>query len=1083
MAIKYEFIVNGVVRKTTYFEVSEGTSMPLDTPSSRCPYDGPGVSDRTYGACGTQWVSVVMQGDMLFRGYRLSDGTCHIKLDGYDGEVVHDPGGINASCPVYVGHYEYYTLWKNATEWNKVATYNGQTTAGNYYVVAKYNVSTGRSWSLKPGQSVLSKMLYARSTSGFEQYGQIRLTNEYTEPTPVAPTYTLSCDNNPSVPTSGTYDGSVDYGYCKNQSNSITCNLYSDSGRTQLITTKYGASGNFYNLAPNTTYYVTSTASNGCQSVSKNCSFTTVASCSISNAMATGWDSGSVRLSVVNGGGAYDPTTTIQIRKCGTTTWKTVATTTTKTVQTITFDGLEARTCYQVRASIKTSAGTYFTTSAYSPLEFTTNNKCVQANVRSIVPSLDESTLEAYTTVCVDWESFSSPVSLHIRYRVKDGYDTTWQQSETLDITEEPSGSSSVSGQHCFVLHDLFPNLTTYEFQVIGLAPQDDCELVTTAQEFTTPMVPEADPVKICDALTYMYELVCQSVKKLYDGNKTIYPNPTTQQLCDPYSRDPDLLTLWSRLLRLYHAIVCLICNMGENALLSGKVGQVFMGEVGWVDLLNTVVDPDDPDADKLVSSDGLLKYLEESIKSVWHYKGTVDVLVNTLDDLADYPDATSAIIASEDKVYKKQGNNWVEDTELAPEDFGVYHINFASDTAFGKVKAESGYYYWQGTWNNLDADLGEVEEQLKAMLDGSKNGLVNSSDTTSTQIMTVDKDEFSCAGLGGELSTRVVAFVTEALDAYNPVYYTVSYTLEDGTVLATQKVVAGSLARTPSQVVPGFTITGWSYNGEPFNFVTPIQENITLVATGEVETFVVSFSMNGGTGTEPADILVPYGTTITLPTAEDVGNNSLKGWMSSDGLKWDNSLRVYSDMELEAQWANTYTVTFNSNGGQPAIYPSQTVLEGGLAVEPEAPVKANVRFMGWYIGSGTPEPLEEIYSLSDVIVNMTPTKPMNYDNPEYLPVFNWYPGNNANRANVSLTPYDHWIVMSAGVNMLNIQFFNPTLETFMTHGTAGAVLYKEDLNNPNATETYIQPMQVLNSNGKLIGEFNIIMYYNNDEE
>lgn len=579
------------------------------------------------------------------------------------------------------------------------------------------------------------------------------LTNPYSEPTPTPPTLNVSCSPSTVSATVGSFSASGNYGYCDNPSNSTKYWLYSNENLTGLVASGSGNSASFSGLSPNSTYYVNVIRGNGCFTREKTCSFTTLTPNTLSDAQATSFDSGCVRVAVTYGGQVYEPTTTVKVRKCKTSTWKTVGTTDTTTVDTVCFDGLEEETCYEVQACTTTTAGTYCS----DILTFTTPKKCVQGTITSTDVVLDEKTWAVEATVCVHWETYSAPATLGVQYRVKGGFDEEWQESELLEIEGPVGEDGKLEGDHCFVLSTLFPNLVEYEMRLHGKTEDGTCDLVTEPTTFITPLVPEPDPVKICETMTYLSELICQSVKKLYDGNKTIYANPTSAELCDPYSENPTQLTLWSRLLRFFHAMNCVLCSMEGLDLNAGKEGQYYVGEIGWVDMLDKVLSDADSQSWRLVTSEAIKAYIDAKLHEVWHYHRAVDYMVGTLDERDKLPeDATSCLVADENKVYIKDGGAWVEAPAAdQPDNFGAYHINYAYKSSFGDVPAESAYYYFEGTWNRLDGAFDGIIEQLKLLEEQAKNVVISDSDK---KVQVVDENfDFNNDGEEG-----VIYFVTE---------------------------------------------------------------------------------------------------------------------------------------------------------------------------------------------------------------------------------------------------------------------------------------------------------------------------------
>ena len=127
--------------------------------------------------------------------------------------------------------------------------------------------------------------------------------------------------------------------------------------------------------------------------------------------------------------------------------------------------------------------------------------------------------------------------------------------------------------------------------------------------------------------------------------------------------------------------------------------------------------------------------------------------------------------------------------------------------------------------------------------------------------------------------------------------------------------------------------------------------------------TYLVNYNANGATdGTVPSDgyHYEPAETVIVLHNTGNLEKTdyTFDGWNTqADGNGTDRAPESTFNMGSEnvtlyAKWTiNTYTVTFNSQGG--SVVSSQTVDHGGKATEPMAPTKTGHTFGGWYKESG----------------------------------------------------------------------------------------------------------------------------------
>jgi uncharacterized repeat protein (TIGR02543 family) len=197
----------------------------------------------------------------------------------------------------------------------------------------------------------------------------------------------------------------------------------------------------------------------------------------------------------------------------------------------------------------------------------------------------------------------------------------------------------------------------------------------------------------------------------------------------------------------------------------------------------------------------------------------------------------------------------------------------------------------------------------------------------------------------------------------FEPIKYTVSYNANGGTGAPNSEQAAYDSTYTLSSTVPtrsGYTFLGWdtnegvttpAYSAGATNRIT-IKGAIALHAIWKANTYTVSFNTDGGTLSGSSSITVTYGSTYgSLPTATKTGY-TFSGWKySSSSITSSTTVSVASNHTLVAAWtANTYTVSFNSDGGSTVSSKSVTYNStyGTLA----GPTKRGYDFGGWYTTS-----------------------------------------------------------------------------------------------------------------------------------
>ena len=143
---------------------------------------------------------------------------------------------------------------------------------------------------------------------------------------------------------------------------------------------------------------------------------------------------------------------------------------------------------------------------------------------------------------------------------------------------------------------------------------------------------------------------------------------------------------------------------------------------------------------------------------------------------------------------------------------------------------------------------------------------------------------------------------------------------------------------------------TTYSFTAGSFNSGAGLQAVFEAIPT-----YTVTVSDDGsGTGSaSPAS--GPEGTEITLSAAPNEGFR-FKEWQVVSGgvtVAAGKFTLGSENVEIKAvfELIPTYTVTFNTNGAD--TVPDQTVLEGGKAAAPDALIRENYVFDGWYRDAG----------------------------------------------------------------------------------------------------------------------------------
>lgn len=116
--------------------------------------------------------------------------------------------------------------------------------------------------------------------------------------------------------------------------------------------------------------------------------------------------------------------------------------------------------------------------------------------------------------------------------------------------------------------------------------------------------------------------------------------------------------------------------------------------------------------------------------------------------------------------------------------------------------------------------------------------------------------------------------------------------------------------------------------------------------------TYTVTYDANGGTGAPSAQTKWA-GETLTLSSAKPTRTGyTFANWLSTAQNKTYAAGAYYgydADTTMRAQWtANTYTVTYNANGGSGAPANQTKTYGVNLTLSSTKPTRANYNFKGW---------------------------------------------------------------------------------------------------------------------------------------
>jgi len=160
-----------------------------------------------------------------------------------------------------------------------------------------------------------------------------------------------------------------------------------------------------------------------------------------------------------------------------------------------------------------------------------------------------------------------------------------------------------------------------------------------------------------------------------------------------------------------------------------------------------------------------------------------------------------------------------------------------------------------------------------------------------------------------------------------------------------------------------GYTFLGWTFEKDGTNYVKSTDiysymSNKTLYAQWVRNSYTVSYNANGGSGV-PAAQTKTHNVDLTLSSVEPTRTGyEFMGWAtnSTDTTAHYQPNGKYvedTDITLYAVWkVNTYTVSYNANGGSGAPVAQTKTHNVDLTLSSVEPTRAGYKFVGWATNS-----------------------------------------------------------------------------------------------------------------------------------
>lgn len=192
-----------------------------------------------------------------------------------------------------------------------------------------------------------------------------------------------------------------------------------------------------------------------------------------------------------------------------------------------------------------------------------------------------------------------------------------------------------------------------------------------------------------------------------------------------------------------------------------------------------------------------------------------------------------------------------------------------------------------------------------------------------------------------------------------DPVYYTVRfYALEGTPVPENQEVIEnGTVTKPADPTREGYHFLGWYVDNDLYDFTAPVTADLIISARWQkIEYVTVTFNLAYEDAPLIDDEIIEKGKTVTEPEEPIREGYNFLGWyLGNNKFNFENV--VSSNVNLTAKWELIiirYDVTFDIGYAEGESPETQSVVEGEVAEEPEMPVRAGYKFLGWYLEDAT---------------------------------------------------------------------------------------------------------------------------------
>lgn len=212
-------------------------------------------------------------------------------------------------------------------------------------------------------------------------------------------------------------------------------------------------------------------------------------------------------------------------------------------------------------------------------------------------------------------------------------------------------------------------------------------------------------------------------------------------------------------------------------------------------------------------------------------------------------------------------------------------------------------------------------------------------------------KEGYTFAGWLPEIPTNVPSSNQTYVAQWTANEYTLTFDVDGGDAIAPLTQTYGSDLVLPIPTKSGFSFLGWysdSGKTELFEEATmSLSKTIYAKWLDASSTSSVTFEVNGGSEIEP--LIVVNGQAVTKPTDPTKSGFTFAGWFTDVELTnaFEFTTVINNDLDLYAKWV--ITVTFDANGGTPAIQTKVLNTPGTLSDLQTVTKSGGFDFVGWF--------------------------------------------------------------------------------------------------------------------------------------